>query len=184
MAGCGADDYNSEITDENNSMQEHSPPVNSHSEEYERLSQENGLLKEELDKKTQELNYIYSILNDITSMEDISFEILSEKTKSQPNETVVLVNNATNDKREQIVIKASIIFSDPSYEQVSLWIDQISAKSYIEGNYDPLDTHSGWSGFDSRIGFIDNTSRPPSLILYLGRDDVLELNFGKYIRDN
>jgi FtsZ-binding cell division protein ZapB len=149
-------------------------------EEMRTLRHEIDSLQEELRQLTQEFTYIDQHLRDVTLLEGITFEMISNRTMNHPNETVVLVHQAADHLKEPIVRKAAIIFADPVYEKVSLWTDRERAMTYMKGEYDPNETHTGWPGFDSLIGYIDNAATPPTLTLYLSRDDHMLLRFGKY----
>lgn len=122
------------------------------------------------------------IILTLTELDNFEYEILSSKIDRSPYDSVIFIPNLpeSSEEIEIYVIRSAIEFSGSSYSKVSLWTDRSIALKYINGEYDPEEGYLGWSGFDQRFGFIDNTSTPPTLTHYFSRDDAQAIEFGKY----
>jgi hypothetical protein len=140
------------------------------------------LLEEKLEEKTNKSDRLERVVNEITELREFNYEVLSKEINREPKDTVIYIANIPDSLEEQeiYILTAAIHFNGGIYNKVSIWKDKATAMKYISGEFDPEEGIFGWSGYDNRIGFIDNTNDPPSLRHYFSRDDGQMLEFGKY----
>lgn len=139
-------------------------------------------LAKQVDRVTNTFNRLEYFVDGVTQLEQFEYEILTKRINRPPYDCVVYVTNVPErlDEQEAYVTRSAIQFAGKDFTKVSLWKDRRSAMKYVNGDYDPEESISGWSGFDQRFGAIDNTSAPPSLVHYFSRDDAQVIEFGKY----
>jgi len=146
------------------------------------LINQNEELTKQVDKVTNTFNRLEYFVDGVTQLEQFEYEILTKRINRPPYDCIVYVANVPErlDEQESYVIRSAIQFAGKDFTKVSFWKDRQTALKYVNGDYDPEEGISGWSGFDQRFGAIDNTSSPPSLVHYFSRDDAQVIEFGKY----
>jgi hypothetical protein len=140
------------------------------------------LLEEKLEEETNKNYRLERVVKEITELREFNYEVLSKGINREPSDAVIYIANIpdTLEEQEIYILTTAIHFNGGNYNKVSIWKDKATAMKYISGEFDPEEGILGWSGYDDRIGFIDNINDPPSLRHYFSRDDGQMLEFGKY----
>lgn len=154
-------------------------------EEINRLSQELAEVRKtakDLENQLNKLTATKDRVDRLTNLNNFSFDVIAAGTARNENEIVVFVKDVPNDlaAKETYVLRAAIQFSNERNAIISLWNHEALARQYSSGDYDNEETFTGWTGFDARFGIIDNTQQNERLRLFLSRDDIDNLEFGKY----
>lgn len=184
LIGCESESTydNAEKTELNQQLVEAMNTIAQLEESNQLLIHQNIELRTLYNEEVQKLNRLEHFIDELTRLEEFDYEILSDKINRPPYDCVIYIANVPEELVEQeiYVIRSAIEFSGKEYTKVSLWKDRQTAVKYINGEYNADEGVLGWSGFDERFGFIDQSSMPPILRHSFSRDDGQMMEFGKY----
>jgi hypothetical protein len=195
LSGCETDDLKDEnkklismLDDANKQIQAYTQDKEILSKQVETLLNNKPQLEESTTDQQQfeiDLNQYKSLITDMMDIKDFEFEILSQAINREPYDKVVYIKNVSESNKDQEIylLRAAMTFSTDDAKLISFWRDRKQAILYRDGQYDPEEGYTGWSGFDYRFGSINNSGQHPKLRQYNSRDDSQYLEFGKYTSD-
>jgi hypothetical protein len=110
-----------------------------------------------------DLNWYKNAIQDIMSIRNFDYEVVSQSVSREPYDKVVYIKNVPEHNKDQTIylLKAALSFSDDKAKIVSFWRDRDMAMRYASGKYDPEEGPLGWSGFDYRFGSTINDEPYP-----------------------
>jgi hypothetical protein len=122
------------------------------------------------------------LITNVTNINDFQYEIISPAINREPYDKVIYIKNVSEINKDQTLylLKAALTFSSDNAKIITFWRDRNQAILYRDGQYDPEEGYTGWSGFDYRFGSINNKGLHPKLRQYNSRDDSQFMDFGKY----
>lgn len=135
--------------------------------------------KKDLESTLNKMIVYHERLQGITQLEDFEYTEVGFKE----DEKVVYIHNVSGDDstmKRIYLLRAAIEFAGDTSEVISFWYSLENAETYIRGDYNPEETLFGWLGFDSKIGKIDHSTNPPTLIFNISGHDMENVEFGKY----